>query len=70
MSKPETKTPSRQQHWERAYLSSEPERVSWYRETLEISLELIAGSGLDTEARVIDVGGGASTLVDHLLERG
>ena len=44
-----------------------PEQVSWYRPHLERSLEFIEGAGLEPDAAIIDVGGGASTLVDDLL---
>jgi len=44
--------------------------VSWFQATPSISLELIGRAAPNVSARVIDVGGGASTLVDGLLERG
>jgi ubiquinone/menaquinone biosynthesis C-methylase UbiE len=46
------------------------DEVSWYAPHLTTSLELIRASGLPTSARIIDVGGGASTLVDDLLAQG
>ncbi len=57
-------------HWASVYASKASTSVSWYAEHLEVSLELLAKAGLSPESRVIDVGGGASTLVDDLLERG
>ncbi|HKS53772.1 MAG TPA: class I SAM-dependent methyltransferase [Steroidobacteraceae bacterium] len=57
-------------HWDQVYGSQRPERVSWFRAHLEVSLELLLSAGLNTQSRVIDVGGGASTLVDDLLDRG
>ncbi len=44
--------------------------MSWYREHLETSLELIRRTGLAADAELIDIGGGASTLVDDLLRLG
>jgi SAM-dependent methyltransferase len=44
--------------------------VSWFQRRPDVSLALIAQSGIDKEAGVIDVGGGASTLVDGLLDLG
>jgi trans-aconitate methyltransferase len=44
--------------------------VSWYQREPAVSLALIADTGLPREAGIIDAGGGASTLVDHLLDRG
>ncbi len=70
MNAPDKDASPRRDHWEGVYASQDPERVSWYRETLEISLDLIAKGAPGAEARLIDVGGGASTLVDHLLDRG
>jgi ubiquinone/menaquinone biosynthesis C-methylase UbiE len=57
-------------HWERVYRTKQPEQVSWYRPHLEKSLELIEAAAPDRDARIIDVGGGESTLVDDLLARG
>jgi SAM-dependent methyltransferase len=57
-------------HWETVYLSKEPTKVSWYRPHLERSLELICDAQSDRDARILDVGGGESTLVDDLLARG
>jgi hypothetical protein len=44
--------------------------VSWYRPHLDVSFDLIQQTGLKKDAAVIDIGGGASTLVDDLLEDG
>lgn len=60
----------RQTHWEGIYTTKGVNEVSWFREHLEPSLELIESAGLAPDASIIDVGGGASTLVDDLLNRG
>ena len=60
----------RQDHWERIYTTKAVNEVSWFREHLEPSLELIGSADLGSDAAIIDVGGGASTLVDDLLDRG
>lgn len=57
-------------HWDDVYRRRGTERVSWFRPRLEISLELVAAAGTPPDTAVIDVGGGASTLVDDLLDRG
>ena len=57
-------------HWENVYLSKSSKEVSWHTPRLEKSLELIRGLGLPKTARIIDMGGGASTLPDDLLEQG
>jgi 2-polyprenyl-3-methyl-5-hydroxy-6-metoxy-1,4-benzoquinol methylase len=58
------------EHWERIYTSKAPEAVSWYRPHLETSLALIERAAGSPSAAIIDVGGGESTLVDDLLDRG
>jgi SAM-dependent methyltransferase len=60
----------RRDHWNRVYQTRAPESVSWYQQRPDISLELIAASGIARDAGIIDVGGGTSVLVDHLLELG
>jgi len=57
-------------HWEKIYTTKAPDAVSWYRSHLERSLGLIESASPDRSARIIDVGGGASTLVDDLVARG
>jgi SAM-dependent methyltransferase len=57
-------------HWETVYQTKQPTEVSWYRPHLEFSLQLLEGAVPDRDARIIDVGGGESTLVDDLLARG
>lgn len=57
-------------HWDERYRADGPAAVSWYQRRPETSLALIAASGEPLDTGVIDVGGGASTLVDALLEQG
>lgn len=57
-------------HWEKVYREKGPQDVSWTQERPELSLELIRGTGLGKDARIIDIGGGDSRLVDALLEAG
>jgi 2-polyprenyl-3-methyl-5-hydroxy-6-metoxy-1,4-benzoquinol methylase len=59
-----------QTHWEKVYAEKAPNAVSWYRPHLEISLALIEQTASGRSAKVIDVGGGESTLVDDLLDHG
>jgi 2-polyprenyl-3-methyl-5-hydroxy-6-metoxy-1,4-benzoquinol methylase len=58
------------EHWEGVYRNKAADAVSWYRPHLETSLRLIGESTPDRGATIIDVGGGESTLVDDLLQRG
>ena len=59
-----------QAHWENVYTTRESTSLSWFQATPGRSLELIARSGVPTGARILDVGGGDSTLVDGLIQRG
>lgn len=57
-------------HWETVYKTKAVTEVSWFQEHAQLSLKLIRESGTPTSASIIDVGGGASTLVDDLLSLG
>jgi SAM-dependent methyltransferase len=60
----------RRKHWEAVYERKQPHEVSWHQTRPNLSLQLIAASGITPEARILDVGGGTSTLIDNLLEVG
>ncbi len=57
-------------HWETVYETKSPEQVSWTQEVPQTSLDFIHSFGLDKSARIIDIGGGDSKLVDYLLDEG
>ena len=57
-------------HWETVYQNKTPEQVSWTQEIPKTSLEFIAQFNLDPSAKIIDVGGGDSHLVDFLIDGG
>lgn len=59
----------RREHWERVYSTKQVAQVSWYAPHLKRSIAIIQAVA-DTSAAIIDVGGGASTLVDDLLALG
>lgn len=59
----------RDQHWEAVYSNKATDQVSWFQSYAAQSLRLIAES-VGTDAHIIDVGGGASVLVDNLLDAG
>lgn len=61
---------NKKSHWENVYSTKPRDEVSWYREHLDNSLDLILRTGVEKDAAVIDVGGGNSTLVDDLLDHG
>lgn len=60
----------RRTHWEGVYSTKAENEVSWFQETPEISIEMIKASGAAKDAAIIDIGGGASRLVDALLADG
>ena len=61
---------SSKEHWDAVYRTKPADGVSWFRPHLERSLAFLEAAKVGLDARVIDVGGGTSTLVDDLLERG
>lgn len=63
-------TTERRYHWDAVYGSKPSTEVSWYQEVPDRSLQLIGASGISLQDAIIDIGGGASTLVDHLLHAG
>ena len=58
------------EHWEAVYTSKATDEVSWFQPHARLSLDLIGTAAADKDAGIIDVGGGASTLVDDLLAEG
>jgi SAM-dependent methyltransferase len=62
--------PGRQAHWQNVYATRDERAVSWFQESPDISLALIRATGVDTRASIIDIGGGASRLVDALVDAG
>jgi SAM-dependent methyltransferase len=61
---------SRKAHWEQVYATRLPDEVSWYQPMPARSMEFIRATGEPLTVPILDVGGGASTLVDHLLRAG
>jgi SAM-dependent methyltransferase len=61
---------SRQAHWEKVYTTKGENEVSWFQQSPEPSFELIVQAGATHASAIIDIGGGASRLVDHLVEQG
>jgi trans-aconitate methyltransferase len=60
----------RKKHWENIYQTKELKDVSWFQPTPETSLDFFKQFNVPTTAKVIDIGGGDSFLVDHLLDLG
>lgn len=61
---------NRKEHWNQAYETNPPDDVSWFQSEPTLSLELIRKTGVTKTGGIIDVGGGASVLADHLLDAG
>lgn len=57
-------------HWETVYETKNPDQVSWTQDVPKTSLDFIHSFGLTKTAKVIDIGGGDSKLVDFLLDEG
>jgi len=60
----------RKNYWEQIYQTKKPDQVSWYQPTPVTSLSFFEQYNVPKEAKIIDIGGGDSFLVDHLLNRG
>ena len=60
----------RKRHWERNHTEKDPHELTWYQETPTLSLQMLESAGAAPQSAVIDVGGGASSFVDHLLANG
>ena len=60
----------KEQHWEQVYTAKASDSVSWFQGHADQSLALIHYTGVTKASAIIDVGGGASILVDNLTEEG
>lgn len=61
---------NRKDHWEKIYSTKELKDVSWYQPVPETSLDFIKQFNVPKTAKIIDIGGGDSLFVDHLLAEG
>ncbi len=57
-------------HWENVFATKQETEVSWYQKKPLASLQFFSDNAIDKEAKIIDVGGGDSYLIDHLLDMG
>jgi ubiquinone/menaquinone biosynthesis C-methylase UbiE len=65
-----TKDTERKDHWESVYQQKPADETSWHQAVPRWSLSMIAAANPGCDTPIIDIGGGASLLVDHLLEQG
>lgn len=63
------KQSDRKAHWEQVYDGKSPLQVSWFQQEPTLSLQLIENASVRKDAPIIDIGGGASVLVDRLLAK-
>lgn len=61
---------TRAEHWNKVYDTKGDDGVSWFQAFPTGTLELLDALGTSPDASIIDVGGGSSVVVDHLLDRG
>lgn len=57
-------------HWDKVYREKAPDQVSWFQPEARLSRELIQQVAPDRDAAILDVGAGASTLIDGLVAAG
>ncbi|MEI2274335.1 class I SAM-dependent methyltransferase [Sphingobacterium sp. ML3W] len=61
---------NRKNHWENIYKTKELKETSWYQQTPQTSLDYLSAFNVPVSAKIIDVGGGDSLLVDYLIDLG
>jgi len=61
---------NRKEHWEKVFATKQPNEVSWTQEIPKTSLDFVHTANLTKQAKIIDIGGGDSRLVDYLLDEG
>ncbi len=60
----------RKEHWDNVFSTKQEKEVSWYQESPDTSLYFVAKLKIPKDAKIIDIGGGDSYLIDNLLELG
>jgi len=58
------------EHWNKVYSSNETRKLGWYEETPKPSITLLSRCNLDKDAAIFDMGAGATTLIDYLIDEG
>ncbi|MFC2012708.1 hypothetical protein ACFLUE_00310 [Chloroflexota bacterium] len=61
---------SQKQHWDNVYSSKNVNQLGWYEDTSTPSLELLSKCDVSKDVTLFDIGSGASTLIDSLIEAG
>ena len=60
----------RKQHWDKVFATKQETEVSWYQQKPETSINFFTENNIPKDAKIIDIGGGDSYLIDNLLEMG
>lgn len=60
----------KKQHWENVFATKKETEVSWYQEKPETSLQFFERNNIPKTAKILEIGGGDSYLIDNLLEQG
>lgn len=60
----------KKEHWEKVFATKQETEVSWYQQKPETSISFFTKNNIPKEAKIIDIGGGDSYLIDSLLEMG
>ena len=61
---------SKKEHWENVFATKQESEVSWYQSKPQTSINFFIKNAIPKDAKVIDIGGGDSYLIDNLLELG
>ena len=60
----------KKEHWENVFATKKETEVSWYQQKPETSINFFIENNIPKVAKIIDLGGGDSYLIDNLLEMG
>ena len=60
----------KKEHWEKVFSTKQETEVSWYQQKPQTSIDFFIENNIPKEAKIIDIGGGDSYLIDNLLEMG
>ena len=62
--------PSMKEHWDEIYEALDADELTWYEEMPEPSIRLLSKCDINKDESILDVGAGASTFIDYLVNQG